>query len=107
MMSVMCCGCLRLLGKNGELIGERSFTGGVIDIQALIDHFKLLKLREQVADFESKEKCDEAALAHGWTVTDPDGSSNHRCPDCRLPESWNAAGFERRGGYIDWGEEKP
>lgn len=96
MLSVMCCGCLRLLGKDGELLGTRSEDGGATDLGRLAERFKDLQVI--AASFETKSDCDKAAFVHGWTVKDPGGRPNHRCPDCRLaqPET------ERSGAYIDW-----
>jgi hypothetical protein len=103
MLSVMCCGCLRLLGKDNRMLGERDNMGGAIDIAGLTARFA--PLRESALSFPTKEECDKAALSAGWTVADPDGTPNHRCPDCRLPDSWTPGGFERSGAYIDWGLE--
>ena len=103
MLSVMCCGCLRLLGKDNQMLGERNQMGGAIDLAELATRFR--SLREAASSFPTKEECDKAALAAGWTVADPDGTPNHRCPTCRLPDSWNTSGFERQGEYIDWGDE--
>jgi hypothetical protein len=102
MLSVMCCGCLRLLGKDNQMLGERDNMGGAIDLAELANRFRFM--REMALSFPTKQECDKAALGAGWTVADPDGTPNHRCPNCRLPDSWTPGGFERRGAYIDWGE---
>jgi hypothetical protein len=92
-----------MLGKDNQMLGERDRMGGAVDIARLPARFA--PLRESAASFPTKEDCDKAAVAAGWTVADPNGTPNHRCPQCRLPDSWNAAGFERSGAYIDWGAE--
>lgn len=98
MFSVMCCGCQRLLSKEGKLIGEKLMDGGIIKIPELIARLSQLRA-EDLAEFPNFEECDKAALAAGWTVEDPDGTPNHRCPECRICES----APERTGAYIDWG----
>ena len=92
----MCCGCLRLLGKDGKTIGEPFKGGGAVNLSELAARFS--GLREAARDFSTKEECDHAALAAGWTVKDPDGIPNHRCPGCKLipPDTY------RSGAYIDW-----
>jgi hypothetical protein len=97
MMSVMCCGCLRLLGKNGELLGEISSDGGLIDIMQICKRFEGMK--ETAATFETKVDADGTAISNGWTVSyKADGKSDHRCPNCQVDEPET----ERRGAYFDW-----
>jgi hypothetical protein len=85
--SVGCCGCGRLLKKDGSLTVAVVSRSGVLDLGALD------LVREDLASFDVKSECDSFALAHGFSVRD----GNHRCPECTridpLPE--------RRGMYID------
>lgn len=99
MMSVMCCGCQRLLAKDGTLIGDPlpSDAGGFFSLPALIERVSKLRT-DGLAEFQTKEAADASAQAFGWSVKDPDGTSNHRCPACR-----KAAPITRKGAYIDWG----
>ena len=85
--AVGCCRCFRVLGKNGELVGE---PGG---------HMSLVG-SEGWASFATKEEADAAAKIAGWSVVD-DLGPNHRCPDCRLKLSEEQIENARRGCYID------
>ena len=98
MLSVMCCGCQRLLSTEGTLIGEPVTDGGTFDIAQLMLRLSTLRT-EGLAEFGNKEACDTAALKAGWTVRDPDGTANHRCPDCRIRVEPQPG----TGAYIDWG----
>jgi hypothetical protein len=98
MFSVMCCGCQRLLSRDGKLIGPSLTDSGKIDFAQLIKRLGELRA-ENLAEFKNDEECDNAALAAGWTVKDPDGTPNHRCPECRI----HVSAPERTGAYIDWG----
>jgi hypothetical protein len=95
MISVMCCGCLRLLGKDGAMLGARSQNGGRIDVAELIERFKNF---EGMAFTGTPQEADFVALANGWQVRTSSGKPDHRCPDCieEDPET------ERSGGYFDW-----
>lgn len=95
--AVMCCGCLRLLGKSGRPIGEKSADPGVVNVQELGKRLAALD-SGAYASFESKQAADECAIANGWSTTDLEGRSNHRCPDCRFVTS---AVVERRGAFIE------
>lgn len=91
---VMCCGCGRLLGPDGKLVGEKTGGGGF-----------LVKDGKMGADFPTKEAADKAASKSGWSVADEDGP-NHRCPECverlrtkqEVDEEYSQS---RRGAYIE------
>lgn len=72
---VMCCGCMRLLGPDGNLItgnGPKAvYKGETIPTLAP-------EQSKDVLVFYSYEKADAACLHYGWTVVD----GNHRCPEC-------------------------
>ena len=71
MFMVGCCGCGRLLAKDGTLT-QKVLDGGTFDMAAL-------RNAENTAQyFATRYECDEAALKSGWSVK----GGNHRCPDC-------------------------
>ena len=87
---VVCCGCLRGLGPNGELLGGSN--DGLLQFADLA----------RCEFFETKEAADKAALSFGWTVRD-DSGPNHRCPHCHSNyvaslRDWSE---DRRGAYVD------
>jgi predicted RNA-binding Zn-ribbon protein involved in translation (DUF1610 family) len=94
MLSVMCCGCLRLLGKNGELLGDPSKDGGLVDISAICKRFA--EMKETAAAFSTKQEADGTATSYGWQVWYEKGKANHRCPNCQESPT------ERIGAFFDW-----
>ena len=100
MISIMCCGCLRLLAKNGGLIGKPNRGRGVISILELSTMFQDID-HSEVAIFESDDVAgaDKFAKKYGWSVVDGD----HRCPECRRGEqSKEYAVPQRTGAYLPW-----
>lgn len=99
MISVLCCGCLRVLGRNNQPIGEKQFgTAGPVDLLELA--YTLRNLKDQAAGFADRQSADVAARAAGWSTSDYDGTPNHRCPDCRHEQA--AYETNRKGAYIEW-----
>ena len=95
--AVGCCRCMRIMNPKGKPVGEPVLHGGLMDLSAMMTHFSTLK--QQSADFPSKEAADAAAKGFGWIVVD----GNHRCPGCFLLEqAYKDNAVERRGCYIDW-----
>jgi ribosomal protein L37AE/L43A len=90
---VMCCGCCRLLAGDGTLIGEKRELDGFIDLKLL---GRELAVGSNPADFGTHEAADAFAKEKGWTIVDPDGKSNHRCPECKI----EPAKVKRRGAFI-------
>jgi len=64
---IMCCGCRRLLGRDGSAIVLKS-----IEESAMI------------AIFKNRTEADSFAESNKWSTKDPDGTSNHRCPECQF-----------------------
>ena len=85
---VLCCGCGRLLVKDGTAI-NLPFAGGVISTAVM-------------ADFATPKEADEFAASHGWQVNDTKGP-NHRCPECRSRKRRG----KHRGAYVtrEWVRE--
>lgn len=92
---VMCCGCLRLMGKGGEMIGDRYTHGGAVDLFKFCARFNG---QEDPAMFASFAAADEAAKSFGWETRASDGTPDHRCPECRSSKP----ATERQGAYIQW-----
>ena len=85
---VGCCGCGKLLTVEGGLTDFSVLgAGGILNREAVEG------ATSKAATFATKEECDSAAKAAGWTVT-LDG--NHRCAPCHV-----AHRSQRHGMYID------
>lgn len=89
---------MRVLGQNGKLLGEPRIEG-FLNLSEMIKSLSLL--RGEVAEFESAEHADSAALVAGWKVKDEDGTPNHRCRGCRIAERAEEY-VKRTGDYIYW-----
>lgn len=89
-VAVACCGCMSLLGPEGERIAP-----------AEPGHLDIANLMSKAGIFTNREDADAAALKAGWTVADDIGPGNHRCPQCRKrkPDPFPGA-VERRGMYV-------
>jgi hypothetical protein len=98
MLSVLCCGCLRVMGDGGTLLGESDATGGVLDLSKLAERFSNLK--GVSLTFSDRISADSAAIGFGWSVRDSDGTPNHRCPECHSRYERDTS--ERTGAYIEW-----
>jgi hypothetical protein len=87
--AVMCCGCGRVLGPDGQTLGEPN--GGIVCLS-----------NTSLADvFANSLEADAVALASGWMVRD-DAGPNHRCPECATSyrEKQARQQRQRRGSYI-------
>ena len=84
-VSVMCCGCYRIMGHLGNPIGPKPGCGIVNWSDA--------------ASFTNAAEADRAAADFGWQVKDANGP-NHRCPECLAKPK-----TERRGAYVLWGSK--
>jgi hypothetical protein len=90
--AVMCCGCGRMMNKDGK--------PGVVLLDVQTGIMNYIGRDEDVAEFEMPEEADSAATANGWSVHDTKGP-NHRCPSCAEKEKGEPR-LERRGAYIPW-----
>ncbi len=99
MVSVMCCNCLRLMGKAPGLVEIGLEPSGSVNIEELLKKLKIM--RPSCAEFGSKEEADAEAKRRGWQTIDLKGKSNHRCPACR-PVAGTVHDSERAGAFIDW-----
>jgi hypothetical protein len=100
---VMCCGCGRLLNKDGS-------TGVQIAFDGVLNYATFCNFTDEqkkvIADFDTKQEADAAAVKAGWAVEDREGP-NHRCAKClaihKKRKKWNKAGHHEekpRGAYI-------
>lgn len=101
MWGVVCCGCARMLAKDGTLLGEKADYNGLIDMQELAARM-ISQGENRYADFPTHEDADKFASVHGWSTKDPGGKSNHRCPECRLdkPKTKRSGAFVRVPGHL-------
>ena len=85
---ILCCGCGRLLKKDGTTT-VRLMHGGALDCDAMD------AARDSIASFDTKTEADKAAQSAGWSIQDQYGP-NHRCPACDyLPTE-----VQTRGAYV-------
>jgi hypothetical protein len=96
MLSVLCCGCLRVMGEDGTPQGEKRLGDGPINLATLSADFA--GLRTLAASFPTKEKADEGATTFGWIAE----NGNHRCPECYRAKAIEDAEHYRQGAYIEW-----
>ncbi len=76
--AVMCCGCFRILLKDGRAA-----------------EFNPAKGEPNAKDFPTAKSADAFARKHGWTVED----GNHRCLQCSERNEAEAEPV-RRGAYL-------
>src|SRR5437868_3406367 len=81
----MCCGCYRLMGKDGKPISVCRDKGGFISWS-------------DTAEFPNAKAADQSAEKAGWQVKDKEGP-NHRCPDCAAK-----AKTKGRGAIVTFGD---
>jgi hypothetical protein len=96
MWCVKCCGCDRLMTRDGSP-GQR-YPTSFLEVKgkgkgkgsrqkAVFVPGRNLTPEEAglIADFQTKADADSFARKHGWQTEDPDGE-NHRCPECLRSE---------------------
>lgn len=98
-LAVVCCGCFRVLGKDGSLLGERHQFGGLVDMPTIIKWFSKVDL--DPAKFIGRVDADKEARRNGWEVMDSDGLANHRCPEC-VRDQPRTGRSQQVGCYLEW-----
>jgi hypothetical protein len=87
--ALKCCGCDRLMDKDGGVVPRGTSA---------------IQLSEVAASFDTKQEADRFAEEHGWRTADAEGI-NHRCPECvNAAQEYGPSPFagivEHRGAYV-------
>jgi len=103
MVSVMCCGCGGLLGRDGQLVRPEGMKfGGIVQRDDLFNWSKCFTpaMQDAIANFADAKEANTAAIKAGWSVKEGGKDGDHRCPLCRHLEAALVEKTNDRAGAI-------